>query len=403
MSPQSRPRWPQTAAAVLVVASSTFNSVTGDAIIAALPVMARELGRGGNAAFLTQMIAVAPAISIMIGAPLAGFLARRVALHRLLLPLMLVYILAGGYGMFAHDRNTLILSRLVLGLASGLLGPLAMTRVVEIEPSRQATLLGLGNAVSAATAIASYVGGGWLTEAFGWRSANVLHLWPLVLAPFALPGSMAERRPLSGTSNTERVPFAWGRTLPFYILTIVIFSYIYIPPLLGPFILNARGMTNAGRIGLAISFPALVCVLIAPCYGGINRRLAWQDQLVAIVAFLTIAATGLSFTREILPTTIVMAVIGLGGGLCQPMIVACLIRRVDRSQIPTAYGIFAAATYLSVFLAPPFYKAITLVSPLQPQEGLAVIGGVALASLVVWRLAGRIAAGRIATAPQAPP
>ena len=67
LSPQSRPRWPQTAAAVLVVASSTFNSVTGDAIIAALPVMARELGRGGNAAFLTQMIAVAPAISIMIG------------------------------------------------------------------------------------------------------------------------------------------------------------------------------------------------------------------------------------------------------------------------------------------------------------------------------------------------
>lgn len=82
----------------MILGGSCFNGIACVALSSATPVIARHFNAGGQGAFLAQLVLVAPAFSVIFGAPLAGILSRVVGPRRLVLGALVVYVLAGVFG-----------------------------------------------------------------------------------------------------------------------------------------------------------------------------------------------------------------------------------------------------------------------------------------------------------------
>jgi len=376
----------------LVVASTSFNAVTADAIVSAMPQMSKEFGTGGQAAFLVQMILVAPSISIIVGAPLAGYIVRLVGMRALMLPALVLYALAGGYGYIAADSVSLIGSRVILGFVSGLLGAASLARAAEFDTPVQNRLLGFANAMAATTAIGSFVLGGWLAAAFGWRTANLAYLWSLAVIPLVILSSPKASPDDANEDSTARTGFPWIATLPVYLLSLMVFMIVYGPSIQGPFVLAQRGMIDPAEIGIAISAPAFTCVLAGAAYGTLARLLSRGMQYVTFFALFLASTAITAFSSGLTFTVIGLSITGFGSGILSPLLLSTLLRKVPRRHIATAAGLFASATYVGVFFAPPTYRLITTVTPLSVFEGLAVGSAIGLALSLLLMMTGRIRA-----------
>jgi len=375
----------------LVVASSTFNAITADAMVSAMPQMTREFGSGVNAAFMAQMILVTPSLSIIVAAPLAGLLVHRFGFKTLMIASLLLYALTGGFGFVAPGSASLIASRVVLGFASGLLSALALSRAADFDLRSGARLLGFANAMAATTAIASFVLGGWLAREFGWRTASLTYLWTLVLVPVVLmSSSMGERKvPLDGAAPAVRFP--WLATLPTYLLVLGIFMVVYGSSIEGPFVLSRLGMSDPAQVGVAISASAFLCAVTAFGYGWIARLL--DDRLQFVLVFLAFAASTVitSLAASSAVAIVGLSITGVGSGILSPLLVSRLIRKVPPAHVATATGLFGSATFVSVFLTPVAYKLIVDVGGVHVYTGLAAFMGIALLATICMVMTGRLA------------
>jgi len=348
------------AATILVVASTSFNSITGDALVSGMPIMAQELARGRDAAFLVQMILVAPSISIILGAPLAGYLSHRIGVRKLMLLAACVYALVGGAGCLLSDSVALVVSRVLLGLVSALCGSLAISLAAQFDAVRRARLLGFANAAAATTAILSFLAGGWLAHTFGWRSASLLYLWPLLMLPVIWRGAPVRgHAPVAqATEETGRSSFPIGAVFHLYLAVILIDVLVFSSMLEGPFLLSARGMTDPSLIGVALTASSIVCIFIASAYGWIDQRVSSAVQfLFILLGYVTMCAI-VAFAQTPTLTIIGFSIGSLGGGVLAPFLMSRLLRRVPAYHAATASGLFVSATYLGLFVAPSVYQAI---------------------------------------------
>jgi len=103
--------WPELATMALVVASTSFNAITADALVAPMPEMAKEFGSIAHSKLLVQMMMVAPSISIIVASPLADLLGERIDHKRLMLYAISLYVLSGPFGYVAPGSTFLIVSR----------------------------------------------------------------------------------------------------------------------------------------------------------------------------------------------------------------------------------------------------------------------------------------------------
>jgi len=375
---------------VLVVASATFNAITADAIVSALPQMTREFGGGADAAFLAQMLLVTPSLSIIVGAPLGGICARRFGLKPLMLGAIALYATSGAIGLLPLGSMALILSRILLGFVSGLLGAVCLARAAEFAPDRAARLLGFANAMAASMAIGAFVLGGLLAREFGWRTANLAYLWVLLLVPVVLVSVSPAPVRSGDVDATPRQPFPWLATVPIYLATLLVFVSVYSSSIEGPFVLLRLGMIDPAQIGIAISGAAIACVFVSAVYGWIARALNDGLQFVVIFAAFFSSACITAWAQSLPVAICGLALTGIGSGILSPLLVSRLMRRVPREHAATASGLFASATFVSVFMTPPAYRSIVALGGIQVFTGLAIIAAIELAATIALAASGRL-------------
>lgn len=180
-----------------------FSLVTAEFLPASLlTVMAADLGVSEGAAGQTV---TATALIGAIAAPSIPVLTRRMDRRIVMLALSLLLLLSNVMAVVASNLSTLLVARVLLGVALGgfwsMAPPMTLRLVPEALFSRAMSVMLTG--VSVATVCAAPVGA-WMGEAWGWRSAfvaaGVVGLLTL-LAQFATlpvlpPNAMADLRVL---------------------------------------------------------------------------------------------------------------------------------------------------------------------------------------------------------------
>ena len=360
----SSQRWAYLGTVATILAGSSFTGIAASTLVPAMPAIAQHFNAGGQGTFFAQLVLVAPSLSVVLGSPLSGAIGRRVGQRTLMLGALLVYVLAGIFPLLKPDFAPLIVSRLLLGLASSFLSALSIARAVDFPPEQRNKFIGFTSAVASVASIASIIIAGWLAGKYGWQASCLVYAWPLplLLAFFVMPAR---------TSDTMQTHVKEGfapylAIIPILLLTFLWSVILFSIPIEGPFLLATRGMDNPALIGFVMGAMGLVAAVSAATYGWVSRRLDYAQQILLVFVLFLASSAMIALTNNVPFTGAGIVFAGISGGLLSPLLIAMLIRRVDARHITTAIGLFASTMFTSQLLDPFLFKAITAALPINP-------------------------------------
>ena len=319
--------------------------------------MAQEFG-----ALTAQLVLTLPAVVMIVGAAVSGYLSERWGRRAVIAACLLLYAVAGVSGGLAPNLMILVVTRVVSGFAGGVLLTSIYAVIGEyFEGTRRETILGFMSTAGSIASLALLVVMGYIVERFGWRAPFILYALSLLLLPCALKGL---HRGLSASSMS----LSWRPVLRGWTFYLLLTSYtlgMYMMVIQGPFLLAAKGFTAPSTIGQFISLSSLVGGLCSAFYGVMRRWLGFRQMFIWISLVIGIGLPLAAWAPSGGWIVLSMVVVGMGIGIIEPTVASELLLRTPEPLHDRAMGVNVAAMFLGQFLNP------LLLAPVREAYGIA--------------------------------
>ncbi|MFC1845970.1 MFS transporter [Chloroflexota bacterium] len=324
-------------------------------IVPAFPQMVDALGIGEQSIGLVITAFTLPGF---LFAPLAGIMADRFGRKRLLVPCLLLFGVFGGGCALAPDLNTLLILRVLHGIAGAPLIGIATAIIGDLYSGQQRVeAMGLNTTIMYSGYIVHPIIGGALAG-FGWHYAFLPFLVSIPLGLIALL-SLNCPEPESKQTLKEYLGDALGymkSLTAFWLFAAVIVTYIL---LYGGYLtyfgilLDSRFHASAFIIGLHISVVGLMTAIAASQVGRLNKRFSIVS--IIIVAFIIYAcATALIPVMPNLWLCFIPTIIfGIAHGLNLPGLQVIAASMVPLEHRAGFMNIFTTFVMLGMTVAPP--------------------------------------------------
>jgi MFS family permease len=337
------------------MAGSALMTLLFGALGPVLPLMVADLGPNG--AFVAQLMMSTPAMGVIVGGLVSGWLAERMGARPLLLLALGSYALIGSAGLYLSSTPLLLGSRLLLGGSVAAIGTSIDTLIAAFfEAKSRARLLGFQGAVAGVTSVVALLSSGMLGQAYGWRAPFAIYVVgiPLLLCATLIPGR-------GDRSTTVHEPIATGKTgvlrelaglWPIWLMLVPVYVALFMDAIQISLLLARDGVTNATVRAAIIATASITSGLAGAAYGALYARFSPRlilAGLLAVMAFgyvLIGANIGLSFV------TAGVAIGGLAGGTLSPHVAAYLLRRVSPAARSRAIGFMFTMLFVGDFLNP---------------------------------------------------
>jgi len=371
---------------MVALALSAVNSV--------LPQIEADLARSPQDSLLIKQLVGIVGLSMVIGAPLAGFLVDRLGARRVVITACFLYAIIGTAGLYLSSLPALIASRLLLGIMAVTITTTSMaminTRLTGIDRARW---MGAHVGVAMIGSIVINPLGGFLGE-FGWR-------WPFALyvigLPFALLALGLDRRVVpraqapaaqQGLRQQEPQLLSWF-PLRYAVLAVVIGSVTYLPMVYLPFLLRDMGVSSPTVISLVLTGDVALGAGVALLYGRSRRHLSVYAAFAFSFACAGSGMTIVALASSLAAAVVGMMVFGIGLGWFVPNLMTAVAQQVQLAQQGRAVGLVKGAHHLA---APLCIVAVEpLARRLGPDGAMMVAAALAFGLVVV--MGGRIVAG----------
>lgn len=277
-------------AALWALTISAFGIGTTEfVIVGLLPTVATDLNISiPSAGLLVSLYA----IGVAIGAPILTALTGSIPRKKLLLWLMIVFILGNGLAAIAPGFTTLVLARIITGLAHGVFFSIGSTIAASLVPANKRAsaisimFTGLTVAIVTGVPLGTFIG-----QQFGWRATfigvAILGLIGLISSWILLPAEIKNEQKIAIKDQFKVV--ANGRLLLAFLMTTLGYggtfvAFTYLSPILQKI------------MGLSESLVSLVLVLygIAIAFGNlIGGKVANKNPLKALLWMFVLQAIAL--------------------------------------------------------------------------------------------------------------
>lgn len=360
--------------------------VAGPALVAlvpmaaapAMPSMATRFAADGDGQLFAQLVMTAPAIMLILAAPLAGMLATRIGRRSTLLASLILFVVGGAGVLFVDHRGPLIALRLILGVAGGGLLTASLALIGEhFEDAGRERVLGYATSLASLVAAAALVFGGGLVDAGGWRAPFALYLLalPVLAAAWVVirPAKAPIRSDLTGKVEGKRP--LWP-LMPYYLLLMLLTVGMFTPAIQVPFLLEARGITSAQLQGTIIATTSVVAMVSAGLYGWIRRGIGVHGLLAIDALCMGGGILIVALTHGTAGTLTGCALVGIGAGMSEPAIASLIFDRTPAWIHALAMGLIVSALNVGQFVNP------LVMAPLRAAlggEGAFVVLGAVLA------------------------
>ena len=173
----------QFAVKATLLAASALTVMSGATIAPSLPALYEHFAGTPHADLLTRLVLTAPALSIVIVAPLAGIVIDRFGRRSLLLGATVGYAIAGSAGLVLDTLYAILISRVLLGVAVACIMTCVMTLVGDyFAGEARARYMGLQASFMSFGGVVFILLGGALASVH-WRGPFVVYVLALVLLP----------------------------------------------------------------------------------------------------------------------------------------------------------------------------------------------------------------------------
>lgn len=330
-------------------------------------IVFRAFGMGIDVQIASQLMITLLNIGIMFAGPLLGLLARRVGYARLLTIALAIYAVAGSAGLYLDMPVNLLLSRLLLGLASASISICCFSLIGDrFEGAERARMLGYQSALVMATGLVALFGSGKIAELGGWRAPFALFLLAIPMLGLSLVAKF--RRPVANSGSVSlaaktRLIDSLLPLWPFYLMLIPFNVAIYMTSVHLPFVLATDGVVKPSSQGLIMASSFLMNILTALAYTRIAGKLSRRSIFIVLITLFAASDLIIGLSGNWIGTTIGCWVAGLGGGLMSPFFINIVLNRTAEVARSTAIGVMYTMMYVGDFANP------LLITPLRKQVG----------------------------------
>jgi MFS family permease len=281
----------------------TLSTLDASALNLALPSLAAHFhSDAATVQWAASLYLIGSALAFL---PLSGMAGRfgTVRVYRIsLLCFSAISLLLG----MSPNLSWLFILRFVQGIAgAGVIG-LVPGLAAATFPEQKGWALGMvAGSVAAGTLMGPPIGG-FMVDAFGWRSIFYLNL-PLGLVALLLSSRLGELSGVGLREGLRRVVRA-PRFLLALLATVLFFAQSFGTNLLWPFYLEAGGMTPS-RVGLVLLVPPIMLLFLGPWAGKLSDRKGFN-----IVSWAGSAVMALSSVLQGLTGSVAVGLAGIGFG-----------------------------------------------------------------------------------------
>ena len=320
------------------------------AFIAALPQMAVALGHTGQ--LIAQMSVACVALGVMSGGFASGRILARMGGRDTLLLVLIIFAASGLLAMFCRNAQCILAGCFGVGFSAACIATTCMWGITTVyEGKQRVTALGLATALSNCAAIVSGILGGILARNGGWPLSFVEY--PL-FAAFALGLVVVGMKQHDLRSqDTDAVTHGYfKKNWPFYLLTSLLFTTLFIGPTQLVFLLADDGIEDPVARSLILSAVPVLAACSSAAYGFAQEWLRGRRTLifalVCMAAGLALAAASYKPIAALLGA----AFIGLSTGLVVPYVYQTIAERTEAQSRSNALGMINVFAYLGGFLNP---------------------------------------------------
>jgi MFS family permease len=375
---------------VLMLSGGFMTSLSIMGLTVVLPQIETQLAHDATDRLMVKLLATIGGLTMMIGAPLGGWLTDRLGQRRVIVASCLLYAVSGTAGLYLSSLPVLLASRLLLGLTAAALATMSMTLInTRLEGNGRAKWMGLH--VSAAL-----IGTLLVTPIIGqlakhsWRGPFIIYIAALPLALIAL--SIREVRGPRAAAKVERrdapgivgwFPFRYA-TLAFVIGTLT-----YTPTVYLPFVARSVGVVSPVSLSTLMLADAVVAAIVSMLFGPARQRISAPVAFMLSFALVAGGMTLQAFARNFEVVVVGMLIFGAGQAWFVPNLMTAWSRALDRSQQGRAIGLIKASLYLAgpvgTLAAEPISRTY---GPAGVMAALAILAGAILAAFVARLTAG---------------
>lgn len=372
-------------ALVLVMLSGPpLMALTFSAIAPALPMIADHFRHSAGGTLLAQWIMTMPAIGLMLGGPMGGWLIDRIGPRRLLLAALAGFAIGGSTGLWTSSAVLLLIGRFVLGFCGASIA-IATTWLISVrhEEKSRRRLIATQDAAAGVAAMSAVLLSGLAAAYAGWRAPFAIYLVALpllILAAFVVPQF---RVPAIGSGGQKLSIKDIHPLWPIYAIIVALAGMMLLPSTQVPFLLQSNGVVDPVVRSRVIATSAFFTILSAACFPLVRARLSEAGILRAILCAYVAATITLMLSRGPLGAAVGCALLGLGTGLFGPFFATLLSSRSSPALRGRALGLMFGAIFLSEFLSP------LIILPLRAMFGVTDSFG-ALAALLTCGLVASI-------------
>jgi MFS family permease len=327
-----------------------------------LPQIEADLARDVTDKLLVKLLLPIAGVTMVIGAPLGGFLVDRLGVRWVMTASCLLFTLGGTAGLYLSGLAALLASRLLVGLTAA--GIATMSLIVinrRLDGLKRAKWIGLHVSISLFGTLFIHPVVGFLGQ-MGWRYPFLLYFFGLLLAPVAMIGLSSERRTAITRQAEAPVAFASWFPVRFIPLAFVIGSITYLPMVYMPFVARDLGVKSPLTISMILLADSLLASVFSMLYGFSRRYLSTNVTFLFSFVCTGMGMLVVSLAADLTGVILGMVIYGFGLGWFVPNLLTSATSRIETAYQGRAIGIIKGAHYLAaptiILIVEPLTRAV---------------------------------------------
>ncbi len=325
--------------------------MAGATIAPSLPGLRDHFAGTPDIDLLVRLALTIPGLAIAVAAPLAGGVADRFGRKPVLIAGILLYCAAGASGLVLDSIWTILIGRVLLGFAVGMVMTAASALIADLYtgPARERAI-GLQAAFMGFGGVLFLLGGGFLAE-LSWRGPFAVYLLPLLVLPLVVIAITEPVRAAPPAGDPPPLPLAsLGVIYGTAFLGMITF---YIIPVQLPFLLRSLGSPSPTLAGAGIATASLVSALTSlMLLKAIRARLSFGHTLVCAYVMICAGYVVIAAAASVQQVFLGLALTGFGFGLQMPTLVGWLQAIIPPTMRGRAAGFYTMAVFLGQFVSP---------------------------------------------------